>query len=110
VRGPAVAIGDAGLVPFVSGWRTLDIVGLNDRDIARFGTPARLARFAAERPAVLVVVSERPDQFEPWLASDGPLLDAALRRGMTRVGTLRFMGDYYLWVIADPSVAPQLHL
>lgn len=50
---PLLATTEAGLVPLASGWRTLDLWGLNDEQIAHSGlTVARLRR---DHPAVIVL-------------------------------------------------------
>lgn len=55
-----VAVSEAGLLPLYSGWRAIDVWGLNDAWIAHHGliTPDYLAR---QRPALIMVNAFMPD-------------------------------------------------
>jgi len=104
LRNGRLALSDAGAVPYLSGWWTLDLIGLNDAHIAVTGSrdPARVL---ATAPDLLVLVSTDARRFVPydWNAFEGPLFDAATFAGYTRVGLRRFADDYWLWLLARPS-------
>jgi arabinofuranosyltransferase len=101
-RAGVLAIGDAGAVPYHSGWRTIDTFGLNEPTIARTGVhdPAPVL---AKRPDVLVLISKSPWHFLPWLPYEAALHDAAVAAGMVKSNVLRFADDYFLWSLALPG-------
>lgn len=101
-RTQVLAIGDAGLVPYRSGWRTIDTFGLNEPAIARTGRHDPAPVLAAQ-PDVLVGISRSPWQFVPWLAWEGDLVRLAGDAGFLRAKVLRFTSDYFLWVHARPG-------
>jgi hypothetical protein len=102
--GARLAIADAGAVPYLSGWWTTDLVGLNDARIATSGRrdPAELL---AEGFDVVVLASERADRFQPfdWNPWEEPFLAACSRSGFVRVALRRFGPAYWLWVMARPG-------
>jgi hypothetical protein len=106
-----LVISDAGAVPYLSRWWTLDLVGLNDAAIATTGRrdPASIL---AQRPDVVVLASPRTDRVEPWDWNtwEPALYDACLEAGFVRVGLRRFADDYWLWVLAKPGSVPALRL
>jgi arabinofuranosyltransferase len=103
---PVLAIGDCGLVPFLSRWTTLDTFGLNDARIARL-YPPRDASYTAlvfdRRPDVLVLISASADVFRPHLAWEQLLYDEALRRGFEPVRPLEFGPGYELMILVSPE-------
>jgi hypothetical protein len=101
---PVLALGDAGAVPYLSGWHTVDTFGLNDERIAVTGAhdPAHVL---AAAPDVLVLISKHPWHVVPWLPWEGGLHDAAAADGFAPAKVLRFADDYYLWVMARPDGA-----
>jgi hypothetical protein len=105
--GPRLALSDAGAVPYYSGWRALDLFGLDEPRIALTGSrdPAWVM---AQRPDVLVLVSTRRDEFAPfpWNAYEAPIYRACLERGMVRAALFAFEPSrYFLWVMTDPRGA-----
>ena len=104
-----LVISDAGAVPYVSRWWTLDLVGLNDAHIALSGRPDP-AWVLAQRPDVVVLASARTDRFETWDWNpwEGALYDACLAAGLVRVAVRPFAPDYWLWVMALPN-SPAAH-
>jgi arabinofuranosyltransferase len=106
LSGARLAVSDAGAVPYLSGWWTLDLIGLNDARIATSGRrdPASVL---AERPDVIVLASARTDRFEAWDWNpwEEPLFDACKSSGYERVALRRFSADYWLWVMAQPGSA-----
>jgi hypothetical protein len=101
---PLLAIGDAGAVPFLSGWRTLDTYGLNDPETARLGRHDA-ARFLARRPDVLVLLSRHAASFDPHLAWEQPLYELARERGYDLATSVQFRPDYHLWILT-PAGSP----
>jgi hypothetical protein len=105
-----LAISDAGAVPYLSRWWTLDMIGLNDAEIATTGRrdPARIL---GERPDAVVLVSRREDRVESpeWSPWERPIFDACVAAGFVPVGApRRFADDYWLWVLARPE-SPVAH-
>ena len=102
--GDRLAIADAGAVPYLSGWWTTDLVGLNDARIATSGRrdPTELL---AEGFDVVVLASESADRFRPfdWNPWEEPFLAACSRAGFVRVALRRFGPAYWLWVLARPG-------
>jgi hypothetical protein len=104
--GATLLISDAGAVPYLSGWWTLDLVGLNDARIATTGDrdPERLLAMA---PEIVVLVSRHRDRFVPhrWNPWERPILEAVLAAGYRRVAVRASAPDYWLWVLARPGSA-----
>lgn len=97
-----LVIGDAGAVPYYSGWETVDSTGLNDPHIAKTGDHS--AGYVLPRnPSLVVLQSRRPDVFLPHLSWEQELLDECARRGMAKVATLEFRPGFYLWLMAHPT-------
>jgi hypothetical protein len=99
--GARLAISDAGAVPYLSGWWTLDLLGLNEPHIAVTGS-REPAWILAHSPELLVLASTDAERFSPfdWNAFEAPLFEAATAAGYFRVGVRRFAGDYWLWILA----------
>jgi arabinofuranosyltransferase len=104
LRDARLAISDAGAVPYFSKWWTLDLVGLNDAQIATTGRhdPAGLL---AARPDVVVLSSQYADRFEAfdWNTWEAPLYAACVDRGFVRIELRSFASEYWLWVMARPG-------
>lgn len=96
--GLLLAIGDAGAVPYFSGWRTLDTFGLNNPRIALSGhrDPDYIL---AHKPDVLVLLSRNEREFTPILPWEGALHQVAVDRGYEYLGYKPFTEGYYLWVL-----------
>lgn len=101
-----LALADAGAVPYLSDWWTLDLIGLNDARIAtsRDRSPAAVL---AQRPDVVVLVSREAGRFVAWNWNpwETPLQRVLERDAWTRVRVLRFGPDYWLWVYTRPAFA-----
>jgi hypothetical protein len=102
-RPASIAIGDAGLVPYVTDLPTLDTFGLNEPAIAVRSGGDRTAIFLARRPTVLILISQEKDTFRSPLAWEDALWRAAGEAGYTRRATFRFAGDYFLWALWSPG-------
>jgi len=93
-----LAISDAGAVPYFSGWDSVDMLGLNDRAIAR--GVQRTAYVFSREPEVVVLISSRSDAFTPLLAYENDVYHEAVLRQFQRVLVLEFNQGYWLWVLA----------
>ena len=100
---PVLAINDAGAVPYYSGWKTIDTVGLNNAHIA-LGGERDPAYVLSQAPDLIVVPSVRTDQLRtphPWQTE---LYEACIRDGMVEVG--RIGSPYYqLRLLGRPGSA-----
>ncbi len=105
-----LAISDAGAVPFLSGWKTIDTFGLNDRSIAihlRSGYDP--ARVISAHPDVLVLISNARDTFDPPLPFEALLYTASQDEGYRRIGSLACADTYHLWLmVRDETMATSL--
>jgi arabinofuranosyltransferase len=99
-----LALSDAGAIPYLSGWWTLDLVGLNEPHIAITGK-CDPAWVLSQSPDVVVLVSIDAERFVPdeWNAYERPLYDALVAAGFVKVGMRTFASDYLLWVLAKPG-------
>jgi hypothetical protein len=96
---PRLAIGDAGAIPYYSGWHTIDLVGLNDAVIARRGTPDP-SYVLGERPDLIVVNSASVAEFVERLPGMQLLYSSAQSAGFTVVQRIGVRWDYYLWILS----------
>jgi hypothetical protein len=108
---PMVALGDAGAIPYYSGWRTFDTFGLNNRSIALSGRRDPEAVLAAN-PDLIILTSLEPRQYAahetfPW---ESELYEAVIASGRVRVGVMSFSPRSYLWLMADPDSAVAHHV
>ncbi len=101
---PCLAVADAGAIPYYSTWRCVDLFGLNDATIARFGHDPDYVM--AQQPDMVILSTKSAVQFEPRFAWMGPLYARCLAAGWSRVDVAWFReGQYYFWILAD-STAP----
>jgi arabinofuranosyltransferase len=100
-RPPTLAISDAGAVPYYSGWRTIDTLGLNDAHIARTGDHSPAYVFS-QHPDLVILLSTSRKAFEPILPWAGELHRACLEAGMQRLAVFGTRG-YWMWVMGDPG-------
>jgi hypothetical protein len=82
-RGLTMAVTEAGLLPFYSGWRAVDTWGLNDPEIARRGLTRR--RLEREAPDLIqfhgFTVRPSPASGTAWERMTGTLWEYAVDRG-----------------------------
>jgi hypothetical protein len=106
-----IALSDCGAIPYRSGWRTIDLVGLNDAVIARTRDRSPASVFA-RNPDVLVLASRDSADFQPffWNPWEAALLEGGIERGFVPVTRYRFNPSYWLWVLtrADDPRGAQL--
>lgn len=92
-----LAVGDAGVVPYLSKWTTLDTFGLNDFHIAT-ARDHSAEYVAAFQPDVWVLLSSSSERFVPLLAWEEDALKMAQTRGYDFSRRIRFNDAYHLWV------------
>lgn len=96
-----VAVEDAGAIPYVSGWRGLDLLGLNDESIAYGGFQAD--QVLLRQPDAVVLVSRRADPYVPWEWDNDDLHAKLLDSGYRTAGVVTFDPRYHLHVLAPPG-------
>jgi hypothetical protein len=108
---PLLAIGDAGAIPYYSGWRVIDTYSLNDPAIAIDGRDDP-AYVLDQSPDLVIVVSSQAQEFEAHWANrhDGALFDASRARGMRPAVILTFSAASYLFVLARPDSEIETYL
>ncbi|MEQ3551215.1 hypothetical protein WIS52_12105 [Pseudonocardia nematodicida] len=98
----SLAVSDAGAIPYYSGWRSTDYIGLNDERIAHGANPTDVV--LADDPTVVVVTSASPELPPGSWRTDIPRVvgDREL------VGVAQMRPAYFQLVYADPDVAPRV--
>lgn len=96
-----LAIGDAGAVPYFSGWKTIDTFGLNNQHIALHGHDASYV--LSHKPDLIVLISNSETEFMPPLTHEKQLYETAVRTGFSKTQILRFNPSYFLWVMTKPD-------
>ncbi len=97
-----LVIGDAGAVPYVSRWETLDSFGLNEPSIATTGRHDALPILERD-PALIVLISKSSTQMVSPLPWEKAIYDLALTRGYVHARALEFAPTYYLWLLTRPD-------
>jgi hypothetical protein len=95
----SLAVTDAGAIPYFSGWRSIDYIGLNDAAIARGADPTQVVVQA--RPTVIVVTANGPDPVGKRYGFDF----AAATAGYQEVATVEMRAGYWQDVYALPQYA-----
>jgi hypothetical protein len=103
-RTPTLAIGDAGAIPYFSGWRTLDTFGLNEPAIS-VGGRHDPAYVLDSKPDLVALVSLTPREFRQRSTNpqDLALYQEARTRGMRPAVILSFSAASFLWILAEPG-------
>lgn len=95
----SLAVTDAGAIPYYSGWRSIDYIGLNDPEISHGANPTDVVMKA--RPTVIVVTADGP---EPWGNRYG--FDfARATAGYEQVAAVEMRANYWQTVYALPQYA-----
>ncbi|MEU6641303.1 hypothetical protein ABZ863_02020 [Saccharomonospora sp. NPDC046836] len=97
-----LAVGDAGAIPYYSGWRTIDYIGLNDEAIAHGDDPTDVVRQA--RPTVVILTSNSAEAPEELYG----LRAAEATAGYTHIAAVQMRAGYWQHVFAVPGWAPQI--
>lgn len=101
----SLATGEAGAIPYYSGWRTVDIFGLNDISIATSHN-RDMRSVLAGNPEIVVLVSSSPTEFVPFVPWEGDLFSLCTADGYHRLDTLTFDARslrMWLWVLGRPG-------
>jgi hypothetical protein len=110
----SIAVGEAGAIPYVTGWRTLDGFGLSDRDIARAPRVPNAVGVRKKSPAFVIarLLDWQPDfvefygvpGFDTVLGpNDNLLWNALLAAGYTPVPPYDRLSGFV--VLARPGIA-----
>ena len=106
----SLATGEAGAIPYYSGWRTVDIFGLNDVAIAT--SHVRDMRLVlAGNPEIVVLVSSSSTKFVAFTPWEDELYSLCLAGGYQQLDTLPFAARslrMWLWVLGRPGAKPIL--
>jgi hypothetical protein len=106
----SLATGEAGAIPYYSGWRTVDIFGLNDVLIATSHN-RDMRSVMAGNPEIVVLVSSSPTTFVPFSPWEGELYSLCSAAGYHRLDTLTFDARtlrMWLWVLGRSVTNPIL--
>lgn len=95
-----VAVQDAGVIPFVSGWNAVDLCGLNDETIAFSGLD--IGEIVQRKVDVVVLNSKKEHEYSHW-EWDRILYEKYLERGFERVAVVKARKRYFLFVLARPG-------
>nr|WP_245992422.1 hypothetical protein [Prauserella muralis] len=95
-----LAVSDAGAIPYLSDWRSIDYLGLNDEAIAHGADPTDVVRRA--QPMVIVVTSNGP-QVPPVKYG---MRVREVTAGYTHVAGVRMREDYWQHVFVVRGWAP----
>jgi hypothetical protein len=97
-----VALHDAGAIPYYSGWRAIDYIGLNDEQIAHGADPTR--RVVDAHPTVLIVRG-----YTPEVPPDAYGLNVtAATKGYELVATVPMRENYFMHVFVLPEWADEV--
>ena len=99
-----LAMGDCGMCPYYSGWRTIDIFGLNDPQIARSGR-IEAGYVSRQNPDVVVLVSSSGDTARWDCERTASVYADCVVRGQYRRCAILCSdpNTHYLWVYAKPG-------
>jgi hypothetical protein len=101
-RTGVLAVADAGAIPYYSGWRAIDVVGLNDRHLALQGPDA--AYVLDQTPDVVLLNSTSGERFVARQAWMDELWQACAAAGMVPFHVWRMKRDsYYVWMAGRPD-------
>ncbi len=108
--GDSLACGDAGALPYYSGLRTIDILGLNDSHIAHlkgsFYDKTDSDYVLSRQPTYLVLLSGTPttQSFRGRTKASQELYARIADEPLYKlIGEYQFSNNYYLWVYATEA-------
>lgn len=97
-----LVMGEVGAMPYYSGWRVIDLVGLNDPHLA-FAAAPDPDYVLSRQPDLFIFASASEIEWIPRVKSYTVYYDAALAAGMERVNVIRVGDSYYFWLVARPD-------
>jgi len=101
---PKIAIGDAGAIPYYSGWQTIDTYGLNDTEVGIRGNHDP-SYFLDQQPDLVVIVSSRQQEFRAteFFPREDDFYAPIQRAGFKRLAIMTFSIQSHLWIMGDPE-------
>lgn len=97
-----LAVGDAGAIPYYSGWTTVDFIGLNDEPVAHGADVTD--RVLDAHPTVIIVSSLNPN-----IPADAYGMDVRrVTDGYEHVGTVQMRVGYYQQIFVLPEWADEV--
>ena len=101
---PTIAMGDAGAVPYYSGWRTIDTFGLNDPEIGIRGNHDP-AYFLDQHPDLVIIVSKRYREFRAsrFFPREDDFYAPLQVAGFEKLAVIPFSIDSHLWIMGNPD-------
>ncbi len=97
-----VAMGDAGAVPYFSDWNTLDIIGLNNKEMAiNKNDESKAEAILKTNPDLLILVSNSYKKFSSPVQIDNAVYRHMIKDSNYKLARIyQFQKDYhYLWVM-----------
>ena len=101
----SLAVSDAGAIPYYSGWKSIDYIGLNDEAIAHGAQPTDVVK--AVRPTVIVVTARGPGAI-PGVAYGLRVPEAGADYEF--VADVQMREGYFQEVFALPEYAAQIRV
>lgn len=97
-----LAVGDAGAIPYYSGWYTIDTYGLNNRTIAyrRWHGNYEVLDIFRKFPDLIILLSKSIEKFDPLIDHERFIQVELNNYGYNKIVTLKFNEEYYLWIYA----------
>jgi hypothetical protein len=94
--GPCIAVHDCGVIPYYSGSKTVDLAGLNNRNIALNLSPEGvLNELKSKRPDLVMIGSHDPYKFDILFPNEGLFYEQYRALGYKYIGTAETFADYY---------------
>ncbi len=104
-----LAVPDAGAIPYITRWTTIDTGGLNDRAIALEKMTVS-DRVISSDPDLVIINSNTASPFTPKVAFEGPLYNGCMENGLEPVLAIEFAQDYYLYLMCNPESRLAAHI
>ncbi|MFI5615177.1 hypothetical protein [Amycolatopsis sp. NPDC051903] len=105
-RARTLAVGDAGAIPYYSGWHAIDYIGLNDPQISRGADPTRV--ITAARPTVVIITAPSPQVQDVRYG----VRNLEATAGYEEVAAVPMRGDYHqtIWVLPEFAATVRDHV
>ncbi len=110
-RQMTLAIGDAGAIPYYSEWNIIDLTGLTDPNTLFASSRRRYLDYVFRNgPDLVILTFNDPEKPVRDARISGALYEAALAKGMKKIGVIKISDTYYLWVFAEPGTQLEEYL
>jgi len=94
---------DSGSIPYFSRWNHVDMVGLNDKFIAKNGV-ATLEYIERKNPQLIIFIST--NKYNPGHSpAQDPFIEFVEKRNYVKLSAVRYIDGYYLIPFLDPNVS-----